>query len=61
MFYDPRPDLLYLKERQDRLEAAVKSILAVLEKVTNYSRKENKNEECSIEMQGLRDHSGSEY
>lgn len=60
MFYDPRPDMLYLNERIDKLEAAVKSILAVLEKVTNYS-KENKNEECSIEMQGLRDHSGSEY
>ena len=48
MQYDPRPDLLYLKERQDKLEAAVKSLLAVLEKITNYSDKEIKDEDKQV-------------
>lgn len=50
MNYNPKPDILYLNERIDKLEAAVKSILAVLEKITNYSKKENKDEYCSVEM-----------
>lgn len=60
MNYNPKPDILYLSKRIDKLEAAVKAILTVLEKITNYS-KEMKDEECSIEVQRLRNHSGSEY
>lgn len=47
MNYDPRPDLLYLNERIDKLEAAVKAILTVLEKITNYN-KEIKDEDKQV-------------
>lgn len=53
MFYDPRPDMLYLNERIDKLETAVKSILTVLEKITNYS-KENKDEHSSTDERAFR-------
>lgn len=42
MFYDPRPDLLYLNERIDKLEASMKAIVKALQlflENTNYNRR----------------------
>ena len=45
MMYDPRPDLLYLKERIDKLEKAVVNILEVLDVMTRGENEQSKDED----------------
>ena len=45
MMYDPRPDLLYLKERIDKLEKAVVNILEILDVMTRGKNEQSKDED----------------
>lgn len=56
MNYNPKPDILYLSERIDRLEAAMKSIVKALQlflENTNYN-KEIKDEYSSTDERTFR-------